>query len=58
MVYLQKLHERFNKDGLLVYVISMHDDPAAARKLNQEMRVTYPVFLGNGSALAERYAYG
>ena len=58
MVHLQKFHERFHKDGLLVYVISMHDDPAAARKLNQDMGITYPVFLGNGSALSQRYAYG
>jgi hypothetical protein len=58
MVHLQKFHERFGKDGLLVYVISMHDDAEAARKMNQDMAITYPVFQGTGSAVGERYAYG
>lgn len=58
MVHLQRLHERFAPDGLFVYAIAMHDDPEVARRLNAELGVTYPVFLGNGSELGERYAYG
>ena len=58
MVHLQKLHERFAADGLLVYAIAMHPDPAVTRRLNHELGITYPVFLGNESELGERYAYG
>jgi len=58
MVYLQKLHEQHAADGLFVYAIAMHDDVDAARKMNRDMRVTYPVFNGKGSRLGDRYAYG
>ena len=58
MVHLQRLHERYGGLGLLVFTISMHDDRAEARRWNEELGVTYPVFHGHGSELGERFAYG
>jgi hypothetical protein len=58
MVHLQKLHERYEKNGLLVFVISMEPDAAKARQWNTELGVTYPVLNGYGSDMGERYAYG
>ena len=58
MGHLQELHERWGENGLLVFAISMHPDPAEALRFNQELAVTYPVFDGHGSALGERLAYG
>jgi hypothetical protein len=58
MVHLQDLHKRYDRDGLFVYAIAMHDDVEAARRMNRELGVTYPVFNGKDSRLGERYAYG
>jgi hypothetical protein len=58
MVHLQKFHERYAKDGLQVFVISMHPDAKEARKLTKELGVTYPVFNGYESDLGRLYAYG
>lgn len=58
MVHLQKLHDRYAKDGLFVFAISMMPDAEAARKLNQELGITFPVFDGNESDLGRQYAFG
>jgi len=58
MVHLQRFHEQFADKGLLVFVISMHPDPAQARKLTDELKATYPIFDGHGSDLGKHYAYG
>jgi len=58
MVHLQKFHERYAKDGLLVFVISMHPDPAEARRITKELGATFPIFEGHQSDLGRRYAYG
>jgi len=58
MVYLQKLHERFAKDGLQVFAIAIFPDREKAQKLTKELGVTYPVFFGEGSDVGKRYAFG
>jgi hypothetical protein len=58
MVHLQKLHERYSKDGLQVFVIAMLPDRGELLKLNEQLGVTYPVFFGHGSDLGKRYAFG
>ncbi len=58
MVHLQKLHEKYGRDGLFVYAIAMLPGQEKDRKLTQELGVTYPVFYGVGSDLGKRYAYG
>lgn len=58
MVHLQDFHKRYADEGVCVYALAMHDDPAAARRMNREMGITYPVFLGTGSELGKRFAYG
>jgi hypothetical protein len=58
MVHLQKFHEKASDKGLQVFVISMHPDADAARKLTGELEVTYPIFNGHGSDLGKHYAYG
>ncbi|GIW72788.1 MAG: hypothetical protein KatS3mg102_2330 [Planctomycetota bacterium] len=58
MVHLQKLHERYAEQGLLVYAIAVHPDRAEAIRLTRELGIGYPVLWGTGSELVERYAYG
>ena len=58
MVHLQSFQERYGKDGLLVFAISMEPDRAKARGWNRELGLTYIVFDGDGSALGERLAFG
>ena len=58
MVHLQRFHDRYGKQGLVVFAISMEQDPGKARNLNRELGVTYPIFDGHGSELGERLAYG
>jgi len=58
MVHLQKLHERYAKDGLQVFVVSMHPDVKDAQKLTKELKVNYPVFNGHESDLGKQYAFG
>lgn len=58
MVHLQKIHERFSADGLLVFVIAMHPNDDEARRLTKELGVTYPVLAGFDSDLGRSYAYG
>ena len=58
MVHLQKFHERYADDGLLVFAIAMHPDAEQAQQLNRQLGVKYPVFHGHGSDLGRQYAYG
>jgi len=58
MVHLQRFHEQYADKGLLVFIISMHANPEKARKLSDDMKVTYPIFNGTGSDLGKHYAYG
>lgn len=58
MVQLQKLHEKYRKDGLLVFTIALHPRPETARELTRKLGLTYPVFQGHGSDLERRYGYG
>jgi len=58
MVHLQEFSNRYAKDGLLVFAISMFPYPGLARKSTKEMRITYPVFDGHGSDVGKQYAYG
>jgi hypothetical protein len=58
MVHLQKFHDTYEADGLFVYAIAMHPSPKDARRMNKELGVKYPVFLGTGSELGKRLAYG
>jgi hypothetical protein len=58
MVHLQKLHERYAKDGLQVFAIAMLPDREKVHQFNKELGITFPVFYGYGSDLGKRYAYG
>lgn len=58
MEELQKLHDRYAEQGLLVYAIAMLEDTAAARTMSREKGFTYPIFNGVGSTLGAQYAYG
>jgi peroxiredoxin len=58
MVQLQKLHEKYAKDGLLVFTVALHPKPEAAKALTRELGVTYPVFEGHGSDLETQYGFG
>ena len=58
MVHLQKFHDKYGKDGLQVFVISMHPERKTAIKLADEMKITYPLFNGYKSELGKQYAFG
>lgn len=58
MVHLQKFHEKYAKEGLQVFVISMHPERETAVGLAKKMNVTYPLFNGYKSDLGKLYAYG
>jgi hypothetical protein len=58
MVHLQKFHDQYAREGLLVYAVAMLPGREKDRKLTRQLGVTYPVFYGPGSDLGRRYAYG
>lgn len=58
MVHLQQLHEKYQKDGLLVFTIALHPNPEAAKTVTRELGLTYPVFEGHGSDLETQYGFG
>ena len=58
MVHLQKLHEQYAKEGVLVFVIAMHPEREVARQLTEQLGASYPVFDGLDSDLGRLYAYG
>ena len=58
MVHLQKFHETYAKDGLLVFAIAMLDEVDDARATTRERGWSFPIFNGVGSSLGDRFAYG
>ena len=58
MGHLQKLYEKYAKDGLLVFAIAIFPNVQLARVLTKNLGVTYPVLNGNDTDLAKRYGYG
>ena len=58
MGHLQKIHEKYAKDGLLVFAIAIFPNIKQARVMTQNLGVTYPVFNGNETDLAKHYGYG
>jgi peroxiredoxin len=58
MGHLQKIHEKYAKDGLLVFAIAIFPNVKQAGLITQNLGVTYPVFNGNETDLAKRYGYG
>lgn len=58
MVQLQKLHQKYADEGLLVFTIALHPQPDTAKELTRKLGLTYPVFEGHGSELAKQYGYG
>ncbi len=58
MGHLQKLHEKYQKDGLQVFAIGVNEELDKIRKVTRERKWTYAIFNGVGSALATQYAYG
>ena len=58
MGHLQKLNEKYAKDGLLAFAIAVSEELGEIRKITKEKGWNYPIFNGVGSALAKQYAYG
>lgn len=58
MGHLQKFHEKYGKDGLLVFAIAMNEELVEIRKVTKEKAWTYAIFNGVGSALGKQFAYG
>ena len=58
MGHLQKFHERYAKEGLLVFAVGVNEDLAQIRKTTVDKKWTFAIFNGVGSALAKQYAYG
>lgn len=58
MGQLEKLHEKYAKDGLFVFTIALHPKPEEAKASTRKLGVTYPVFEGHGSDLEKQYGYG
>jgi len=56
MVHLQKLQDKYAKDGLRVFAVSLLPNREKAQKLTKDLEITYPVFNGNDSDLAKRLA--
>lgn len=58
MGHLQELHETYGDKGLFVYAIAVHAKPDVARRLTEDLKITFTVFEGTQSDLTKRYAYG
>ena len=58
MVHLQRFHERYADSGLFVYAIAIHANRESVCQLTRRLGLSYPIFWGTHSELAERYAYG
>lgn len=54
MLHLQKLHEKYGKDGLTVLGISMSPMNDLAKQTAERLKVTYPILKGGDSADAEK----
>ena len=58
MGHLQKLYEKYAKDGLAVFAIAIFPNVKQARVIAQNLGVTYPVFNGNEADVSKRYGFG
>jgi hypothetical protein len=58
MGHLQKIHEKYARDGLLVFAIAIFPNVKQAGVITKNLGVTYPVLNGNETDLAKRYGYG
>jgi hypothetical protein len=58
MGHLQKLQEKYGKDGLLAFAIAVNEELPEIRKVTKEKGWNYAIFNGVGSVLAKQYAYG
>ena len=56
MVHLQKLQDKYAKDGLQVFAVAVFSDREKGQKVTKDMGITYPVFNGYESDLAKRLA--
>lgn len=55
MAQLQKLHEQLHAAGLVVFAISIDEDPQRARDTANDLKLTFPVLLDAQKAVGERY---
>jgi hypothetical protein len=58
MGHLQKIHEKYAMDGLLVFAIAIFPNLKQAQVITQNLGVTYPVLNGYETDVAKRYGYG
>ena len=55
MPILSELHDKYKALGFTVLGVNVEEDPGKARKLLQEMPVSFPVLLDNESAVSKQY---
>lgn len=58
MGHLQEFHEKYGREGLLVFAIGVNEVIAEIRRITKEKGWTFAIFNGVGSALVKQYAYG
>jgi len=58
MKALEKLHQEFGKQGVLVAGIAHRGDADAVRPLAEQLGVAFPLAVGTGSELAKQFAAG
>ena len=55
MAQLQKLHEQLHAAGLVVFAVSIDEDPQHAREMASDLKLTFPVLLDAQKSVGERY---
>lgn len=55
---LEKLHQDFGKQGLLVAGVAHRGDADAVRAVGERLKLTFPLVVGTGSPLARQFAAG
>ncbi len=55
---LQTLYEDFHKDGVFVLGIGYRGNAQQAQAVTRQLKVSFPILEGKGSALAEQFAAG
>jgi peroxiredoxin len=55
---LEAVREKFGKQGVLVVGVAHRGDAEAVRVLAKQLKVTFPLLVGKGSALAKEFAAG
>ena len=58
MKALEGLHQKFGKQGVLIIGVAHRGGAEAVRLLAKQLKVTFPLLLGTGSALAKEFAAG